>query len=421
MSRAAIDNGHQDEYFRSCRLCATNASQSTMGIEKGVLAVALCLIAASAGAGCSASSDSKDNSTGAAGNAVGGASVTSAGTGGTAAAVGGSSNGGSAGAPSGGNGAAGNAAGGNAAGGSGGTGPTSRPKIRTVGYLPSYRGSLATWATQLDFSLVSYVNVCFGTVDDAGAVAYADSTLPAFVTAAHAAGVKVCMALGGATTIGSLGSLAGQIAPTNRAAFVSKLTSFAMTTGLDCIDVDFEGNGVNGDYEGFVTALSASLKGQGKQTTAAVASWFGDKITSGALQAFDFVNVMAYDLHNPGGSATPIQSSSMTDAKAEIDYWVGRGVGKDKAVFGVPFYGYRWKPGATAGEAVVYAELLSTYGAAAGNDEIMQAGVTIFLNGKATIVAKAQLAQQYGGIMTWELGQDAMGGSSLLRAIHDAL
>ncbi|HWZ92871.1 MAG TPA: glycosyl hydrolase family 18 protein [Polyangiaceae bacterium] len=393
-----------------------------MRIEKGALAVALCLMAASTGAGCSASSDSRDNSMGAAGNGVGGASVS---TGGTAAAVGGSSNGGSAGTPSGGNAAAGNAAGGNAAGGnpaggSGGTGPTSRPKIRTVGYLPSYRGSLATWATQLDFSLVSYVNVCFGTVDDAGNVSYADTTLPAFVTAAHAAGAKVCMALGGATTISSLGSLAGQIAPANRAGFVGKITTFAMTTGLDCIDVDFEGNGVNGDYEGFVTALSASLKGQGKQTTAAVASWFGDKVTSGALQAFDFVNVMAYDLHNPGGSATPIQSSSLADAKAEIDYWVGRGVGKDKAVFGVPFYGYRWKPGATAGDAVVYSELLSTYGAAAAADEIMQAGVTIFLNGKATIVAKAQLAQQYGGIMTWELGQDATGSSSLLRAIHDA-
>jgi len=43
---------------------------------------------------------------------------------------------------------------------------------------------------------------------------------------------------------------------------------------------------------------------------------------------------MRYDLHNPGGNATPIQSSSTTDAKAEIDYWVGRGLPKDKAVLG---------------------------------------------------------------------------------------
>ncbi len=389
-----------------------------MQIEKGALAAALCLFAATSVAGCSANTDSRGDATGGMGSGVSGAPTTSGGTG---SALGGSTSAGSAGTSAGGTTASGGSSGGGAAGvtGSGGSGPMSRPKIRTVGYLPSYRGSLATWAMQLDFSLVSYVNVCFGTVDDGGNVSY-DPTLPGFVTAAHAAGAKVCMALGGATTIGDLGSLAGQIAPANRAAFVGKITSYAMSTGLDCIDVDFEGNGVNGDYEGFVTALSTSLRAQGKQTTAAIASWFGDKVTSGALQAFDFVNVMAYDLHNPGGSATPVQSSSMTDAKAEIDYWVGRGVSKDKAVFGVPFYGYRWKPGAAVGEAVVYSELLGSYGAAAANDEIMQDGITIFLNGKATIEAKAQLARQYGGIMTWELGQDAAGGSSLLRAIHDA-
>jgi hypothetical protein len=388
-----------------------------MRIENGVLAAALCLGAAVVG--CSASTDSATSGPGASGNGAGGAPVASAGAGGTSASLGGSTSSGGGGMSS--VGGAIGVAGGNAAAGAGGSGPTSRPKIRTVGYLPSYRGSLANWAKGLDFSLVSYVNVCFGTVDASGAVSYADPTLPDFVTAAHAAGAKVCMALGGATTINDLGALAGQIAPANRAAFVGKITSYAMTTGLDCIDVDFEGNGVNGDYEGFVTALSASLKAQGKQTTAAIASWFGEKVTSGALQAFDFVNVMAYDLHNPGGDATPVQSSSMADAKAEIDYWVGRGVSKDKAVFGVPFYGYRWKPGATAGEAVIYSDLLTQYGAAAANDEIMQDGTTIYLNGKATIQAKAQLAQQYGGIMSWELGQDAAGGASLLRAIHDAL
>lgn len=396
----------------------TDATGSTMRIEKGALSTALCLIVAAYGAGCSSSSGAADDGTAgslASSSGSAGAPLVSAGSGGSAGAapsggagnsVAGSAN---AGAPSGG-----------ATGAAGAGGAGSRPKLRTVGYLPSYRGSLTNWATQLDFSLVSYVNVCFGTVDDSGNVAYPDPALPAFVTAAHAAGAKVCMALGGATTITDLGSLAGQIAPANRAAFVNKITSYAMSTGLDCIDIDFEGNGVNGDYEGFVTALGTSLRAQGKQTTAAIASWFGSNVTSGALSAFDFVNVMAYDLHNPGGSATPVQSSSLADAKAEIDYWVGRGVSKDKAVFGVPFYGYSWAPGAVAGTAVVYADLLSMYGAAAANDEIMQGGTTIFLNSKATIVAKAQLAVQYGGIMTWELGQDASGGSSLLRAIHDA-
>ncbi len=303
----------------------------------------------------------------------------------------------------------------------GGTGVGSvRPKLRTVGYLPSYRGALSTWATSLDFSRVSYVNVCFATLDASGNVSYPDATLSTFLAAAHKAGSKVCMALGGATTITDFGAFAAQIAPANRAAFVQKIANYTVSTGLDCIDVDFEGNGVNADYEGFVSALAAALKAQGKETTAALASWFGEKVTSNALQAFDFVNVMAYDLHNPGGNATPVQSSSLADAKTEVDYWIGRGLSKDKAVFGVPFYGYRWKPGATAGEAIVYAELLSKYGAAAANDSIVQDGMTIYLNSKATIMAKTQLAAQYGGVMVWELGQDASGTASLLRAMGDA-
>ena len=341
----------------------------------------------------------------------------SAGAGGSLVSAAGAAGSAASGAPSGG--ASGSAsAGASSAAGAGGA--IVGPKQRTVGYLPSYRGSLNTWATQLDFSLVSYVDVCFGDVAADGSVSYPDAALPAFVSAAHAKGAKVCLALGGATTINDLGTLAGNIGPANRAAFVSKITSYAMTTGLDCIDVDFEGGGVNGDHEGFVTALGPALHAQGKQMSAALASWFGNNVTANALQAFDFVNVMAYDLHNPGGNAAPIQSSSMTDAKAEIEYWIGRGLAKEKAVFGVPFYGYRWKPGATAGEAVVYSELLSAYGADAQADQITKDGTTIYLNSKATIIAKAQMARQYGGIMAWELGQDAAGDASLLRAINTA-
>ena len=385
-----------------------------MRIENGSLAAALCALLTSLAAGCSSDASRGPNDA-AAGSA--GAAVVSAGAGGAvgasagAANVAGAASGGMAGAPGGGS---------AATGGSGGATVVAGPKQRTVGYLPSYRGALSIWATQLDFSLLSYIDVCFADVDDSGNITYPDAALPAFATAAHAKGAKVCLALGGAGTIGSLGALAGQIAPANRAAFVAKITTYAVNNGLDCIDVDFEGNGVNADYEGFVTALGASLKAQNKEMSAAVASWFGDKVTANALQAFDFVNVMAYDLHNPGGMTGPVQSSSLADAKAEVEYWIGRGLSKDKAVFGVPFYGYRWKPGATTGEALVYADLLSLYGADAQNDQITKDGATVYLNSKATIQAKAQLARQYGGIMAWELGQDAAGATSLLRAIHDA-
>jgi chitinase len=381
-----------------------------MSFENTRLVAAFCLGVGLPGVGCSSMGNAAG---GEAGGEVVAGSGPSAGSGGAPVANSGAGGG----APA----SGGTASGGAASGGSAGASTGSRPKLRTVAYLPSYRGPLAGWASSFDFSRVSYVDLCFANVDATGTVSYPDAMLGAFVSAAHKAGAKTCMALGGASTISDFSLLGGLVSSANRAAFVQKITDYAVSTGLDCIDVDFEGpTAVNADYEPFVTLLSASLKAQGKETTAAIASWFGPQVTTSALQAFDFANVMAYDLHNPGGSGTPIQSSSLTDAKAEIDYWVGRGLSKDKAVLGVPFYGYRWKPGATAGEAVIYSELLTTYGAAAANDSIMQDSVTVYLNSKATIIAKTQLAAQYGGIMAWELGQDATGTASLLGAIHDA-
>lgn len=315
---------------------------------------------------------------------------------------------------------AGTSSGGGSAG-SGGVidpGPGEKPAQRTVVYLPDYRGALSTWATKIDFSRMTYLNLCFADVDAAGNVSYADPGLDAFVAAAHAKGVKVCMAIGGASVIENGGVYATVLQDNMRDTLVNKLGEFATNHQLDCIDVDLEGNGVNQYYEAFVTSLATKLHAQNKEMTSAVSSWFGNKISDKAIQAFDFINVMAYDLHNPGGSAQPVQSSSIEEATAEVDYWIGRGLAKNKAVFGVPFYGYKWA--GAKGEALTYAEILGQNAAAATEDKVTLGSSTVYLNSRATITAKAKLAKSYGGIMVWELGQDAPGDASLLKAINDA-
>lgn len=312
-------------------------------------------------------------------------------------------------------------AGGSATVGGGGSGPVvpvEPPSQRVVVYLPDYRGPLSTWAPRIDPSRMTYLNLCFAAVDAAGNVSYSDAGLDAFVASAHAAGVKVCMAIGGATVIEDGGVYATILQDGTRSAFVDKLTQYAVDHQLDCIDVDLEGNGVNQYYEAFVVELAAKLHANDKEMTSAVGSWFGHKITDKAIQAFDFINVMAYDLHNPGGTAQPVQSSSIEESKAEVDYWVGRGLAKDKAVFGVPFYGYTWKGG--NGVALTYSQILAAAPDAATQDQVQVDGHTTFHNSRTTIQAKAVLAQQYGGIMIWELGQDAAGDASLLKAIIDA-
>ena len=307
---------------------------------------------------------------------------------------------------------------GSGGGGTGPIGPTERPDLRTVVYLPDWRGPLSTWQQQIDFSRITYLNLCFAEADAAGNVTYSDPGLDSFVSVAHAAGVKVCMAIGGASVIADGGVYSTILQDGQREAFVTKLSDYATAHQLDCIDVDLEGNGVNQYYEAFVTALAAKLHQSGKEMTSAVSSWFGNKISDAAIQSFDFINVMAYDLHNPGGASQPVQSSSIADSTAEVEYWIGRGLAKSKAVYGVPFYGYRWN--ASKSEALTYAEILAADPAAATQDQVQVGGAVTYLNSRTTIQAKAVLAKQYGGIMVWELGQDAAGDASLLKAIHEA-
>ncbi len=153
--------------------------------------------------------------------------------------------------------------------------------------------------------------------------------------------MKVCIAIGGATVIDNGGVYATVLQDATRGTLVNKLVSLRSTISSTASTSISRANGVNQYYEAFVTELRTRLHADNKELTSAVSSWFGNKITDKAIQAFDFMNIMAYDLHNPGGATQPVQSSSIADATKEVDYWVGRGLAKSKAVFGVPFYGYR--------------------------------------------------------------------------------
>jgi len=329
-----------------------------------------------------------------------------------------------------GGGGAGGAGGGSVAGGAGAGGlatggSSSTLKTRVVVYLPSYRGSLATWATRLDFTKVTHVDLSFATIAADGTLAYPDASLASFVSAAHAAGVRVSVVIGGSDTIANgLGAATeALIAPAGRGAFIQKISSYLDSNALDGIDIDFEGSkAVNADYEGFVTALATELRGKGKLTTAALARWFEGSVSTAALQAFDFVNVMVYYQSDPDNSLSPVPADALADDQAALDFWVGRGLSKDKAVFGVPFYGYFWKnAGSALPMQLSYADILAKYGAAAKNDVINSGTDALLLNGPLTIAAKAKLSEQYGGIMAWEVGQDSVGEGSLLNAISQGL
>jgi spore germination protein YaaH len=183
---------------------------------------------------------------------------------------------------------------------------------------------------------------------------------------------------------------------------------------LDGIDVDIEGEAVTETYEPFVLRLAEALPEE-KVLTAAVATKNGEAFSMTALEAYDFINIMAYD--HCSWSDTPCDQASMTGARADLEYWTEtRGYPRRKAVLGVPFYGWCW--GCTEMQSsLTYPQIIRDYPDGRTKDWIEEGEVTITLNGPSTIREKALLAHDYGGIMIWELGQDAAGGDSLFAEI----
>jgi GH18 family chitinase len=207
----------------------------------------------------------------------------------------------------------------------------------------------------------------------------------------------------------------------NRARFIRNLATFANKYDLDGIDVDLEGNDVDPNYEAFVTELAATLKTSRKLMTAAIATWYKDKISDKALQQFDFVSIMSYDATGPWSPQRPGPHSPYEMAVKDLQYWNQvRLIPKEKLLLGVPFYGYGF--GATPEvETMTFKQIANAYPNAVTTDSVMLTNQKMmYYNGTQTIRKKTELAiEKAGGIMIWQLLGDAPGKNSLLKVIYE--
>lgn len=139
---------------------------------------------------------------------------------------------------------------------------------------------------------------------------------------------------------------------------------------------------------------------------------------SSALNAFDWVNMMIYDLTGPWDPSNPGQHSPMWWTISCIDYWMGQGVAADRLTLGVPFYGYNF--GVSPVSSVTFRSMVQANPAYAFLDQVDQK----YYNGINTIKAKTELAMdEVSGIMIWELGQDTgtISDYSLLMTIDETI
>ena len=206
---------------------------------------------------------------------------------------------------------------------------------------------------------------------------------------------------------------------------IDNIVAYAVKNQFDGVDMDWEypnANKANDVTFGvFMKELSQELHSWHKTLSMAVtagiyAGGIKDGINQTAIDACDFVNLMAYD-GITADPARPNDHSSYAMAVKVLDVWLTeKGLPKEKAVLGLPAYGKN-----PANAAMSFKDLLKN-GADLNGLEFTISGVTYYYNGFGVIKQKTELAKnRANGIMFWELGQDASGANSLIKAAKDKL
>ncbi|HEY4105286.1 MAG TPA: glycosyl hydrolase family 18 protein [Polyangiaceae bacterium] len=300
--------------------------------------------------GSSAGTSSGDSATSSAGsgNTSAGTSSSGAGTsnggstsaggtggaGGSAIGSGGSSAAGSGGAPN--AGAGGTATGGaDGSAGSGGSSNTMIPNTKVVMYLPNWNGSFSSWATKIDFTKMTHLNLAFGVIKntndwDLGA---SDDDVKTLAAAAHAKNVKILVSIGGADDdIGIINAYGNE---SNIDPMVANMDSFISRLNLDGVDVDLERGAQmesSSNFPEFVSKLEAKLHPEGKLVTTALAQYIvedmgTDQMTISVVNSYDFINLMIYN-------------TNMGTYTSELSWWKSKiNPPATKLVWGIEFTG----------------------------------------------------------------------------------
>jgi hypothetical protein len=333
--------------------------------------------AGSPAAGTTSSAAGSNGVAGSPGNSSGGAPSGSAGTTGFAGSPaqggGGSGAGGAGGAAAGTGGGAGMTGSAGMAGSAGG-GSTTIPDVKVVVYLDDYTGSWSDWANKIDFSKMTHLNLAFFTATGSNgwneSSGQSDDDVKMLVDKAHAAGVKVIASLGGG---GGDSSVVNQYKDSsNDDALVSNLDAMLKRLNLDGADIDIEKEStgeVGTLYGTFVSKIIATLHPEGKIVSAAVAPYLQGYMPDDTLHSFDYVNIMTY-------------SSNTSDYNSDVSLYTGdKGMAKTKVTLGI----------------------------ISESDQHTSTTTTKAIDG---------IAKGYGGVMLWDLAEDATGNASVYKQIQ---
>ncbi len=277
--------------------------------------------------------------------------------------------------------------------------------LKIIGYAPSW----STSAAEIQYSKLTHINYAFVLPNADGSLQSlpGPQLLRAIVSNAHANGVKVVVSVGGWNDGDDSAFVAFAKTAEGRNRFTQEVIELVETYQLDGIDIDWEYPNPGDEAESFrllMAQLAEAMHNDNKLLTAAVIASgnVGNGVVAEVFNYVDFLNLMAYDKNS--GDHSPYSY-----AETSIAYWSGRGLAKEKLVLGVPYYA---RPSWAAYKTKVEQNPANACRDTDGTD---------YWNGIPTIRKKAELARNYGGIMTWELSEDTNNTDSLLTAMWESL
>lgn len=246
--------------------------------------------------------------------------------------------------------------------------------------------------------------------------------LKAIVEICHQAGTKVFLSVGGwsgdngvplVTVFEELSA-----SEESRDRFVESVAALVNEYDADGVDFDWEypDSGSAANYEKTVLLLKARLGGMGKELSVCVpgtadAAYGGehlDAISDRAVHAFDFIQLMCYDMHQTG------QHSPIWYSGTSIGYWLNRGIDPEQLVLGMPLYARpSW---------MQYRDLVKLDPANAWRDYAATEPVESWYNGLNTLREKTVIAlQRTGGVMFFDINEDTGDETSVLSMVGETL
>lgn len=202
-----------------------------------------------------------------------------------------------------------------------------------------------------------------------------------------------------------------------RRKFIGNIMDIVEEYGFDGVELDWEypSKASQANYEKLILELDERLSEKGKHITAALnGAWSATQgpevsnyVSEACLNAFEFINVMSYDMNNE-------QHSPFWFANTSIDYWITRGVSADKIVLGMPLYARpSW---------MQYRHLAEADNSYAYSDYANINGTESHYNGLPTLCKKTVLAKEKaGGVMLFDVNEDTNDNLSVVSMIDDVI